>query len=86
MTTVVGYFGPWEFASATIKGLSCKSYTAQWFNPETGVYTLIDADARPHNGVWRTPMEEQGMWTHEKHDKVLLLTANAAKKAKHEPI
>lgn len=75
MTTIVGYFGPAEFPLVTIQGLSQRSYTAQWFNPETGEYTLLDADVRPVNNRWSVPMGDlRALRT--RHDKVLLLTAN----------
>ncbi len=75
MTTVVGYFGPSNGKSATIYGLSHASYKAQWFNPETGEYTLIEADARPVNNAWSIPMGDR-QFNRDRHDKVLLLTAN----------
>ena len=75
MTTIVGYFAPFSGKSATIHGMSQRSYTAQWFDPETGAYTLIDADARPVNGSWSLPTGDRRSMM-RRHDAVLLLTAN----------
>lgn len=72
MSTVVGYFSETTMKFATIHTLAYKSYTARWFDPATGEYTLIDADARPVEGTWslpRSPMRPG-------EDKVLVLTAN----------
>ena len=77
MRTVVVYFSLKASKLCSIKGLSAKSYTAQWFNPETGEYTLIDADARPVNNAWSTPMPARGKgFSRVIHDQVLVLTAN----------
>ena len=74
MTTIVGYFPPTAGKTCTIHGLSAKTYTAKWFNPETGEYTVIDECVRPENGVWE--LKRTGGWGGPKEDKVLILTAN----------
>ena len=76
MTTVVGYFQPTSMKLCTIHGLSGRSYTARWFDPETGEYSLITADARPVNGAWSLPRDGFGFRSPKK-DKVLILTINA---------
>ena len=73
--TVVVYFLPAAGKVCTLHGLAHKSYTARWFNPETGEYTLLNEDANPVNGVWSVPMSE-GLFTRDRHDRVLLLEAN----------
>lgn len=75
MTTIVGYFQPASMKFCTIHGLSRKSYTARWFDPETGEYTLITSDARPVKGTWAVPRPEN-MFRRVKKDQVLIVTAN----------
>jgi len=75
MTTVVGYFAPTSMKACTVHGLAAKSYTARWFDPETGSYTLITDDARPDNGAWSLPMGDRRKMRTKK-DAVLILTAN----------
>lgn len=76
MTTVVGYFQPTSMKFCTIHGLPFRSYTAKWFDPETGVYSVITEDARPEKGVWALPRPEN-MFRSARKDAVLILTANA---------
>ena len=71
----MGYFAPTAMKACTIHGLAAKSYTAKWFDPETGAYTLITDDARPENGAWSLPRGDMRMMRTKK-DSVLIITAN----------
>ena len=73
MKIIVGYFQETAMKSVTIRTLPYKSYTAKFFNPETGEYTLITDDARPVEGVWSLPMDRRSF---RKMDLLLVLTAN----------
>lgn len=56
MSTVVAYYTDTNrTAAAGFKTLSRSCYTAQWFDPATGRYTLISSDVRPVEGVWFPP-------------------------------
>jgi len=70
MKTVVGYYKPTARNAVQIRTLSAKSYTAKWFDPDTGEYTLIDANVRPAHGSWVAPRKPKSQ------DMVLLLQAN----------
>lgn len=76
MTTVVGYFPPTAMKRCTIHGLAARSYTARWFDPETGAYSLITESARPAGGAWSLPRPDARGFR-EKRDAVLILTANS---------
>lgn len=70
MHTVVGYYPSTSAAPVTIRTLSAKSYTARWFDPSNGEYTLIGKDVRPERGSWTIPFKP-GMG-----DLLLVMTAN----------
>ena len=74
MKTVVVYFLPSAEKNCTIHGLSERYYTARWFDPETGEYTMLEEKAKPEGGVFSTPTGD-GMFTRLRKDRVLLLTA-----------
>jgi len=72
MKTIVGYFSESAMKAFTIKTLSYKSYRVEWFDPETGEYTLHDEDARPREGRWTLQMSR--MFWGEKKDKILVMS------------
>lgn len=76
MSTVVGYFSERSRKAATIKTLPYSSYTVRWFNPATGEYTTVDTDARPVGGTWSLEAE-RSLFSADRSDKLLVLTANA---------
>lgn len=69
----VGYFyDQTENATGKFVGLDTKvTYTAQWFNPVTGEYTLIDTEIKAEDGEYPIPGKPA------KQDMVLLVTKNA---------
>ena len=75
MSIVVGYFSQKSAKAATIATLPYKSYLVRWFDPKTGEYTTVDADARPVKGRWSLPMN-RSLFAASPEDKVLVLTAN----------
>ena len=67
--TITIYF-PQEFPNkltATLIKLKSCLYTGQWFNPQTGNFTLINNAITPINGRWIIPQKPDG------NDWVLLL-------------
>lgn len=75
MSTVVGYFSESSMKAATISSLPYESYLVRWFDPGTGAYAIVDADARPEAGRWALPMA-RSMMREKRGDRVLVLTAN----------
>ncbi len=76
MKTIVGYFPPTSLKMFTISTLPWKSYTAKWFDPGTGEYTLIDDDIRPTDGKWSLRIPYGSDVLSGSDDKVLLVTCN----------
>ena len=71
LRTVVAFYTDTNRSQANgFATLSASSYTARWFWPATGEYTLIDADARPVEGVWFPPAKPA------QEDLLLVLQAN----------
>jgi hypothetical protein len=53
-------------STSTLKRLDDDAtYTAQWFDPRTGKYTLISASIHPGNGEWQVPEKPEGDWVIE---------------------
>ena len=71
MTTVVAYYAETNRFQVGFRTLVQPAYQAHWFDPGTGEYTLIDAQARPENGVWYAPVKPV------EGDAILLLRAVA---------
>ncbi len=70
METIVGYFAPGRAVPVTIRTLTAASYTARWFDPANGEYTLINENVKPQTGSWQTPQKTT------MNDLLLVLTAN----------
>jgi hypothetical protein len=70
MRTIVGYYPSTSAAPVTIRTLTSKSYTARWFDPSNGKYTLIHANIRPTAGCFTAPFKPG------REDLLLVLTAN----------
>ena len=47
------------------------TYTVQWFNPETGEYTLVSDSVKSSGGTYELPAKPAAL------DMVLLVTKNA---------
>lgn len=69
MTTIVAYYSETNRYQLGLSTLTASRYKAQWFDPETGRYSLIDDNIIPKNGVWFAPVKPTGQ------DAVLLVTA-----------
>lgn len=60
---VVVYFYGGEPFAGTLRHLRDTAYTARWFDPRTGEYTLIGDGVRPRKGAWRFPPKpDAGDW------------------------
>jgi hypothetical protein len=64
-------FVPGNYSSSgEIRGLTANSYTAEWYNPRSGKFTLIDYALKPTNGKWSIPLKP------DVEDLVLWINAN----------
>lgn len=73
MSTIVAYYSETNRYSIQFRTLVHLLYKAQWFDPATGTYSLIDGSIKPENGIWSAPAKST------ESDAILLITAQTEK-------